>query len=83
MSFEDNTIRAEDLVLVRVMGKKTVLYYVAEITNVFRKSNYQVKHVKRVENTNKLKWESEVTYYGGKVILMMVIQEKTSPSYWK
>lgn len=61
-SLEDNSLKIGDFVLVRMPGKKSIFYYVAEIINIINNSEYQVKYLKRVDNTNKFKRDSETVY---------------------
>lgn len=59
---EERTIKEGSFVLVRLVGKKSTVFYIAEVTAVVNDSDYQVKYLKRVGNTQKFIRENEDIY---------------------
>ncbi|XP_054261371.1 uncharacterized protein LOC128985651 [Macrosteles quadrilineatus] len=59
---ENEEVKVGDFVLVRMMGKKTVMYYVAEIVKTISKTEFEVKYLKRLGETNKFFRDKEDIY---------------------
>jgi hypothetical protein len=44
---------AQDFVLLKLAGKKSIFHYTAEVMNDFDENEYKIRYYKWIENTNK------------------------------